>query len=531
MARNESGFIAEARSLPEQLDRGYGMPAPSGSDDEVSLGDIARYVRDAFPRVFAGALVASAIGVGLVIGSRLLFPSVNTFRTALVITMPGAEEGKYTNGSAFALTDLKSPAVLDDVFQTNKLFDYGVTFSNFLGMVSVETYAPSFDSVAERFRTRLSDKALTFEEKKLIESEFQQAIGSLRSKSAIVSLSLPENSKIPDSVAQKIVDDIPAQWASLFVDRLGVANLPVPVSGAKLIDKAFLDSLDFPIAYDYLDAQSAKLKSRLSDIAGLPGAISFVSQESGKGIADLQREAEAIDEYRLRLSLKPLVDQGLSKDPTVTVLIYKNKINDLQKDAAVQAEYSGKVNTVINDFRSNKTAQVPTGGQGTGVATMVPGPQFDGAFIDRIIDLSKQGGGVEFEQGLLQKKLELENLNVSYSDQMRRLTERRDAIINNALPLELRKSFEEKFVSGVEQAAAEFNKLWEASYEFLDQLDTKRLNNDKALYRLSELPSNMRIGRSSLLTQTSALIILASGFVGALAGFANFVWRRALKSK
>lgn len=531
MTRNESGFIGETRALPKQQDRKQGTAIPSSLSDEVSIGDIARYIRDAFPRVLVGALVAGSIGVALVIGSRLLIPSVNVFRTALVITMPGAEEGKYTNGSAFALTDLKSPAVLDEVFQNNRLSDYGITLSDFLGMISVETYAPAFDSIAERFRTRLDDKALTFEEKKLIEAEFQQAIGSLRSKSAIVSLSLPESAKVPESVAQKVVDDIPADWASLFVDRLGVANLPVPVSGSNLIDKSFLASLDFPIAYDYLDAQSAKLRNRLLDIAGLPGAISFVSQKNGKGIADLQREAEAIDQYRMRLSLKPLVDQGLSKDPTVTVLIYKNKINDLQKDAAVQAEYSGKVNTVINDFRSNKTTQSATSTPGSATPAIVPGPQFDGAFIDRIIDLSKQGGGVEFEQGLLQKKLELENLNVNYSDQMRRLTERRDAIINNALPIELRKSFEEKFIVGVEQAATELNKLWESSYEFLSELNTKRLNNDKALYRLSELPSNLRMEKPSLLTRTSALIFVAASFFGALAGFASFAWRRALQSR
>lgn len=527
MSKKETGFSGEERVYPELMHSNSAEISAS----ETSTGDIARYIRDALPQIVASALIVGILGVAGVFFSRLALPGVTSYRTSLVITMAGAEPGKYPNGTTFAPTDLRSPAVLDEVFQANKLSNYGMDLVTFLGMVSVETYSPSFSSMTERFRARLSDKALTFEEKKSIEAEFQQSIDNLSAKGVLLTLTLHESDKIPDVLAQKIVDDIPAKWAGLFVDRLGVANLPVPVSGSKLIDENFLRELDFPMAYDYLSDLSGKLQSKLSAIQALPGAISLISEKSGKGIDDLLREAEAIDQYRLKLSLKPLVDQGLSRDPLVTASIYTNRLDSIQKDASRQAELSDKVSRVLNDFRSKKSSSAAGEASSGGISTVTSGPQFDGAFIDKIIELSKQGGGVEFEQGLLQKKLEYENQNVSLSDQARRLAQRRDAIASNPLTLEARKDLEGRFIAGVELATKELNSLWADSYEFLSEINTERLNNDKALYRLNELPAEIRVEKQDFVTRRSLLVILALSFFGALAGLTSFAWRRALQSR
>lgn len=527
MTKKETGFSGEERVYPELMHSNFAEINAS----EISIGDIVRYIRDASAQIAVGALIFSILGVAWIFYTRLAIQSVTTYRTSIVITMAGAEPGKYPNGTNFAVTDLRSPAVLDEVFQSNRLSDYDLGLANFLGMVSVETYSPAFSSMTERFRARLSDKSLTFQEKKSIETEFQQSIDSQKSKGAMVTLTLPESAKVPEALAQRVVNDIPAQWAALFVDRLGVANLPVPVSGTKLVDESFLNGLDYPIAYDFISEQAQKLQDQLGVIAGLPGAISFVSQKSGKGIADLQREAEATVKYRLELGLKSLVDQGLSREPAVTAMVYESKLDSLEKDAAMQAEFSGRVSSVINDFRADRYPPAGVAPSAGGLASANPGAQFDGAFVDKIIDLSKQGAGAEFEQGLLQKKLEFENQNVSYSDEIRRLSQRRVAIANNSIPLDVRKALERKFVAGLELATKELNSLWGESFEFLSEINNKRLNNDKALYRLGELPAQVRVEKQQLVTVRTSLVILALALAGALAGLVSFAWRRALRSR
>ncbi len=530
MSNDEGGRIGEKRAFSESNQRRYAADGGFVSDDhELSTGDIVRFIRDAFPRVFAGVLIASAIAVAAFISFRLVAPADTFYRTSLVITMSGAEPGKYPNGAEFSLTDLRSPVVLEDVFQKNKLSDYNITLADFLGMVSIEAYSPAYKSVTDRFRARLENKTLTFEERKAIEAEFNSTLEGLGSKGVLITLTVPESIKIPDLLAQKIVDDIPAIWAGIFIDRLGVANLPVPVSGADLVNVKFLADLDYPLAYDYLTGQATKLQSQLGAIEALPGSISFISAKSGKGLADLMREADAIEQYRLKLNLKPIVDQGLSRDPTVTVPIYDNQINSLGKDASVQSAYSGRVTTVISDFRDNKgtaSGAVPL----SAAAPAAAGTQFDGAFVDKIIELSKQGAGAEFEQELLRKKLEMENLNVAFTDQKVRMTERRNAIVNNSLTTEVRKMLEDKFMTGLELATGELNRLWADSFGFLEELNNKRLNFDKALYRLNQLPDDTRIEKPGLLTLRAALILAAFAILGAMVGFFSFVWSRAAKS-
>jgi hypothetical protein len=529
MSNDEVGRAGEKRALSESHQRRLATDGSAVSDNhELSIGDIVRFLRDAFPRLLAGALIASALAVAAFISLRIVAPADTFFRTSLVITMNGAEPGKYPNGAEFSLTDLRSPVVLEDVFQTNRLSDYNITLADFLGMVSIEAYSPAYNSVTDRFRARLDNKTLTFEERKAIEAEFNSTLEGLGSKGVLVTFTVPESAKIPDLLAQKVVDDIPAKWAGIFIDRLGVANLPVPVSGTELVNVKFLADLDYPLAYDYLAGQATKLQSQLAAIEALPGSISFISSKSGKGIADIMREADAIEEYRLKLNLKPIVDQGLSRDQTVTVPIYDNKINSLEKDASVQSAYSGRVTTVISDFRDNNG----TGSGGALSATAPPaaGTQFDGAFVDKIIELSKQGAGAEFEQELLRKKLEMENLNVAFTDQKVRMIERRNAIANNTLTEEVRKALEDKFITGLELATGELNQLWADSFEFLEELNNKRLNFDKALYRLNDLPDDKRVEKPGLLTSRVALILAAFAIFGAMAGFFSLVWSRAVKS-
>lgn len=526
----DSGFSADKRRYLEKQHSDSIVNEGTYIDSrELTIGDIVRYLRDAFPQVVVGALIACIVATSALFLFRFVSPPVTSYRTGIVITMYGAGPGKYPNGTDFSLTDLRSPVVLDEVFRTNKLSDFGINLADFMGMVSIEAFSPAYNSVTERFRTRLDNKTLTFEERKAVESEFNEALSGLSSKGVLVTLTTSESKKIPELLAKQVVNEVPATWAKIFTERLGVANLPVPVSGAKLINVQFLKELDFPLAYDYLSGQATKLQSQLAAIESLPGAASFTSVKSGKGIADLKREADAIDQYRLKLNLKPIVDQGLSRDPTVTVLIYKNQINSLEKDAGVQSEYSEKVTDVISDFRTNK-GTLPVG-LPQGAPAMSPvGTQFDGAFVDKIIELSKQGAGVEFEQGLLQKKLEMENLSVGLTDQKNRLIERRDAIVNNTLTNEVRIMLEGKFLAGLELATGELNGLWTDSFGFLDELNNKRLNFDKALYRLIELPDDMRLEKPDLLSMRSVLMAFALVICGAMVGFLNFSWRRALKS-
>jgi hypothetical protein len=517
MNKIDSGYAAEG-GFSERSQSGYAAAAPSVSvgEREVSVGDVVRTVWQTRREMIWGAASLVALSLAYLFLQRAAIPPTVAFRTGITVTMNSSEPGKYPNGSSFAATDLRSPVVLDEVFRANSLSDYGLDLGRFSDMVSVEAYSPVFDSLTDRFRTRLENKTLSFEERKAVEDEFKSAIDGLQGKGILVTLSVPESSKLPEVVAQKVVDDIPAKWAGIYVDKLGVANLPVPVSGSSIVDQSLVDDLDYPLMYDYLMDQTEKLAAQIAAIQALPGAISFVSSESGKSISDLRRELEGIDNFRLRLGLKPIVDQGLSREPLVTSVIYQNQIKSLEKDAAAQSAYSQRVSTVIGDFRSSKPGQ--TGVGETPTASVSSGAQFDGAFVDKIVELSKRGDGIAFEQGLLEKKLEYENANVKLNDRRERIVERLNAINQGALAGEVRLQLEAKFRSASEKAATDLNSLWKNSNVFLAELNNKRLNFDKSLYRSNELAGNFKIDRPRLLNTRFIVVVLSALFAGLLLG-------------
>ena len=119
-------------------------------------------------------------------------------------------------------------------------------------------------------------------------------------------------------------------------------------------------------------------KHRASHVVGLDAREKLASEafdaappvvgvETCIEAGDLQRELESIDQFRLKLGLKPIVDQGLAREPAVTSLIYVNLISSLEKDALEQAALSERTSSVINEFRSNKDAG--QGGSTTSAST------------------------------------------------------------------------------------------------------------------------------------------------------------------
>ncbi len=526
MDKTISGPGAEAGGFYVRAQGGH----PAANHDtphaeELTLGDVFRFAISALPFMVAGAVVFGLIALMMLTFQRAGLPSMSAYRTALLVTMNSNQPGKYPNGSDFAYTDLRSPVVLDEVFRTNKLSDYNISLAGFSDMVTVEPYSPSYDSLAERFRARLENKTLTFEERKGIEDEFRREIEADRARGILVTFSASESTKLPEVLAQKIVNDIPAKWASVFINQLGVTNLPVPVSGEDIVDTKLVAELDYPLAYDYLVNQSLLVKSQLEAIRALPGSISFVAKANGKGVVDLQRELESIDQFRLKLGLKPIVDQGLTREPAVTSLIYLNLINSLEKDASEQAALSQRTSSVINEFRSNKDA-----GQG-GITTSASGAQFDGAFVDKIVELSKQGAGLEFEQDLLRKKLEYEIANVNFSDRKGRLVERLNSINQGTLVGDVRANIEKKFLAGIARSTDDLNRLWADSVQFMNDLNEKRLNFDKSLYKLTDLPEKMRVEKPSLVTTYTLIVAAAALLAGLVAGLFAYGWRQAAGSR
>ncbi len=527
--------VAGGEGFSERSQPGYAFEAQgSSNEDGFSIGDVFRYLWNAKAYLGAGALAFLFAALLFTSFYSLVVPSVTSYRSSVTVTMTGAEPGLYPNGAAFAPSDLRSPAVLEAVFDANELSKYGLDLARFTNMVSVEAYSPVFNSTVERFRTRLDSKTLTFEERKSIEDEFRTAIAEINGKGILVTFFVPANINIDDVIALKVVNDIPAKWADVFINRLGVASLPIDVSGEKLVDDGLMKDLDYPLVYDYLTAQFKKLGDRIQSIEEIPGSSTILSKTTGKSISDLRRELESIGRFRLDLGMRPFVDLGLSRDKDLTSIMYSNLSSSLELEALANTETANNITNVLGDFRaknnSNTGDTTAQTGVGSGVAPQGATTQIDGTMVDKIIELAKNGAGLDFQKELLGQKLDATTKNALVADQRRRLLLRLASLQGNGSISFDRDKITKEFESRATLAATNLNDLWGESNQFLEDVNMKRLNFDKKLYSSSDISNDLRISHSPWISLRRLTIYGFALLLGALAGLSLFAARRFLRN-
>jgi hypothetical protein len=519
------------RSISQESTPAYLLPLETIQPQTWSLAHILRNCIRAAPIVVLGAFAAALLASAAILLFRAAVPQLATYRSGITLTMSGADPGKYPNGTEFAPSDMRAPIVLSAVHDDNNLSDRGIDLPTFAGMVTVEAYSPILESTIDRYRKRLDNKQLTFEERKLVEAEFSASMGSILGRDVVVGVTVSDSWHVSKELGTKLASDIPAKWADIYVNQLGAARLPVSVSGTALVDRALLAGLDYPLAYDYLDELKRKLGSRISEISALPGASTLMSHPTGKSLADLQRSLEAVSEFRMRRVLQPIVDLGLTKSPKMTAITYENMIENLNLTSRSTAERSQLVSGIVTDVDANGSRASAQVGGGSGFSTAGMMPQMDGTFVDKIIELSSKGSGVAFREDLLQRKLGLENDGVSTKELSTRFAQRLGAIKEFDTLNDTNPELVPTFVQGAASVAAEMDTLWTETNNILEQVNLKRLNFDKALYKSSELAGNVVISREPLLTQRMILIVAAASVLGALIAAAAFAIRQILAAR
>ena len=478
--------------------------------------------------MLAGLVTAIVLGIGVLILYRMSRPLVTTYSTAITLTMPGAAERRYPNGMPFAVTDILSPAVLESVFRSNGLDQYGIGLADFSAMVTVSSETPALETANQRYRERLSRKALTFEEQKAIEAAFADEILKLSSSGAIISVAVSDKLGVPANIGRKLPHDIAAQWADLYINRLGAAGLPVSASGMTLVDDTFVKTLDYPLAYDFLVSKVDDLRMRLKQISVLPGVGTYLDPATGKSISDLSAEMEVVDAFAIKRVLNPLVETGLSRDPAMADMIYRSLADSYRAAEKAALERARAIETAIRDIEA-KAEQASPGADSAGQPLAIT--QFDSAFVDRIIALAKTGDSAAFRRKLLEDKLDMENAAISASQVASRLDERRRAIAAYAASGGETERLGKTFSGSLADAGARMNAIWREADAILGQFNTKQLNFDKTLYQSASLGNAEAMAESPYMTQFMATILAAFAFAGLFIGLVGHVVLRVFSGK
>lgn len=498
-------------------------------DDEISLRDLFRSIWRSRVWAFVGLLVGALAAIAVTLASYVTSPGVTTFRQEVAFMLQDQNGRTYPNGTDFSPNDLRAPIVLQRVYEDLDLASYGLGYSEFAAAVSVTPASVLYANMIERYRERLADRTLTFEERRQIEMEFSGAIGTTLSVNAVVSLLLPNNTSVPRAVGQQIVTAIPNIWADIYINQLGALDLPIANSTDTLLRADFLDSLDYPIAYDALVTAFSELRERIATVQNLSGSFNLFDPETGRTLFDIERDMNRLEQFSLLHVIAPLTELGLNKSPELTIAAYQYQIEEIERQIRNARENALAINAVLRSAeQEGAVASTDSGGQQSGAVipnTVVQ--QFGPELVDRLIDMSVENAGIGFRQRLLDEKLKFESERLALSIERDQLSQRL-ALIRGERQLENAERLSEIFTDETNKLVGDLNALWSQIDNILAQVNSQRLNYDKQLFK--PIPTVNAVQDSSdVLSRTTLFVWAAAGGLGLLLGMMFYFGRRALR--
>ncbi len=501
--------------------------------EEFSVADLLGAIWETRRWVGIATLLTCLALIGLAALRYVAIPSYNVYRHAIQFTFAGAGSFTYPNEAQFSLYDIKSPAILQTVFEENNLADYDISLDEFTEFVSVEPFAPTYDMVVENFRVRLENRQLTVAERRQVALEMRQAINALTSRNAVISFNIQGRQSIPAELGARLVNDIPEAWSNMFINQLGVVATPIAVSDQNIADEELAGTLDNQLLLDYLGESFSRTRKHLEALSELAFAQGSVDNVTGKSVLDLIRELEDLETFRLQGSFTPLIQLGITQNPDFIKITYNNRLRELQRDVlGVEAEMAAVQQTIdIFQVTTNTgDAQLP---EISPNATSIS--EFGNNFIDRIIELTDSSLGFEYRRELSEKFLELNLSKIQFEQAINRTRERINATNNTQQGENNRGAGQENAQNMIKAESKSIinslNEIWQTANRVFSQISTDRLSYNGRLYRSIPLEP-AHISSHPVFSQRSILLFVAANLAAFLfAMFAHLILQMRRRTK
>ncbi|MAN75931.1 MAG: hypothetical protein CML24_01715 [Rhizobiales bacterium] len=495
--------------------------------DEISLGDLIRGVWQSRGWAAIGGIAGLTLAGGALAFQILSTPSISSFRQDIALRI---DDASYPNGVPFSTNDLRSPIVLQRVHDQIGLEAFGLTVNDFAAGVSITPTSETYDGVISRYRGRLANTELTYTERQQIEAEFSEALAASLAAGARIEFTLPVGTTIPDAVGRSVVNAIPNVWAEIYINQLGVLDLPIPGSSAELINADFLASLDYPMAHDALERALDTLLQRIDTAMLLGGAQNLRADATGRTLFDVRRDVSQIERYSLEHVLAPLTELGLNKSPDVTTAAYRYQVDELSRQIELAEENAAVIDAALNT-RGSASGSVTTAAvdnRALGIPDIAPQysvvQQFGPELVERLVTMSIENASVDFRETLINSKLEFERQALELSSQ-RAMYEQRLALLSGDLEIDNQSALAEIFNAESTRVANELNGAWNDVEQILAHANLERISHDKELFRF--LPTRNQIGQSaSLINQRAIVLLIAAAIGGMMVGMIGFLISR-----
>ncbi|MCB1646294.1 MAG: hypothetical protein KDI36_12620 [Pseudomonadales bacterium] len=454
-------------------------------DKEVDLKDLLRAVFNTRVWVVSGLIIVTALFWTSRVFLNIKDPTIFSYESRISLTFKGVDEGKYPNGSPFAMSDIVAPVVLNRVYDASGVSQY-LERQAFVGAFSVKPYTPDRDFILEKFNGLLESGNLTTAEINELQEELNSELSKAASDGVALSFSGTELDNIPRNLIDKLLYDVIAEWARHMIEDVGVADFDREIYTSAVVDEKLLSSIDYLIAFEMLLDRLNLLQSNVEKIKAMPNGMVARDGESNLKVPDLEKAISDIQKYQVAPLINPIKSLGIAKDPEIVKLYFENELVMLARQKLL---LEGKRNNISKAYQNyvgtekssnlNSASQLANGGNG---GSMIP--QFGSEFLDRIVEMTNAGADLSYRQMLNGRELEISDELSEVESEIRRIEEILESISGvDQSTQELRRVYSERVNEELPVIVEQLKYYFSVSVRIYQKLSREDLGGVGSMYR------------------------------------------------
>lgn len=353
------------------------------------------------------------------------------------LTFEGLSEGRFPDGSPFILSDIINDTVLFRVYQKHSLQAQGLSLDEFYRAVNVEPLSPDYFGIIDRYRQQLASSNSSATDIRSLEERMRRDLRVAQSGSVRLSLQLPLSREMAPTLARTVLEDIATTWAARAIEERGVLRLNLPIYSARIFDETRFEALDYLIGIELLLENIQLIQANVDALKAQPNSASVVDQDSGLNLEDLEKSIRDVARYDLRQLIDPVKELGLTRNREVVRLFYNRQLQELDLDMRFWEKKADITRAVLASYTGNNSgggssdSSADTNIENRQDGQRLTNRQLGDPFLDRLIDISRQGTEESFRQSLSQLVLGYENDALDVRRKMEGITLTLNAIGTN----------------------------------------------------------------------------------------------------
>lgn len=391
--------------------------SPRPSPYEGDTLDLAKFLRSLWSGrrwVVAACVVYVAILILLAAVQVLWREQASRYVASVRLSFSGIEDGTYPDGSAFTIVDLLGTPVLSRVHAENDLLGYGLDFDEFVGALSIVATTPDQAVRDGAIRRMLGGEDLTAETRNALETR----LGRSSSRYAAISFEvgsrrLPWTRTIPRPVVEKVLADIPHEWARQRTEESTefAARLLLSGGGTRL-DAEEWRAMPIAELLGRLREEFELLRANLAELDSRLGSIAVPDPVTGLGVQDLRFRADLMQEVFVAAGLGAWLSNGGVESSSPGDRYLASALARLESERDLWESKASIVGQALRRAGEMSRSSLSEGDgllgdAGRSESAFEPGsPQFDGDFLDRLMEIVKQDGAIEYREELKRQRLD-----------------------------------------------------------------------------------------------------------------------------